>query len=406
MKDAVTNVGAFKPTTAVIRAADQEDYIVSSISVRDRLVKTCVASGIKRIIIIAPENDVTSRPEKAPYIAYANESSSTVEHVNTAEDLTISDQESLLYIEDGFLLHTSLLDDFVSSGAKVLKSPSSPKNIFSRDNFTLQADTTYGVSEIFNGTPFHIFDMKDGHRAEARSRLFKWLSKDSDGFISKTLNRPVSTFFSRFFAEYPIAPAYFTAVTALLAALMTYVLIIGGEAGILWGCILFHVVSVADGIDGEIARAKFQSSLSGAKLDTTIDMITNILFMGTMSYALWNTYGDTYLTLGIYIVLLALTGVMLMTMLLYFGPGGGRFDILAETIRAHYMTRPFLLKVFNFCNYCLKRDAFAFIFAVFGLFGFGKYIPEFLIFGLVVWNLAIITNARSILTTKQAPSET
>ena len=114
---------------------------------------------------------------------------------------------------------------------------------------------------------------------------------------------------------------------------------------------------------------------------------------------------DHYLTLGIYIVALAITGVSMMTMLLYFGPGGGRFDILATTIRAQYLDRPVLLNIFNFCNYCLKRDAFAFIFAVFAVLGLGRYIPEFLIVGLVVWNLAILLNARSILRLKSAISE-
>lgn len=400
MKDTVTEVGMFTPTTAIISAAPEGELIVSAISVRDRLVKNCISNDIKKIIILDPAGTT----EKSR-VEYANEKSATVEYVKDITAANISPRDTVLYVEDGFLVHNSLLQTFLTSGAKVLKEPFSGRIIFARDKFETQADTIYSENEILSGNPFHIYPIQALNLDEARTRLFKWLDKPSDGFISRTLNRPVSTFFSKFFADYPIHPAYFTALTALLAGLMTYVLITGGESGILWGCILFHVVSVADGIDGEIARAKFQASLGGAKLDTTIDMITNILFMGSLSYALWNTYGDEYLILGVYIVLLAMLGVSLMTSLLYFGPGGGRFDILASTIRMHYLGRPVLLKIFNFCNYCLKRDAFAFIFAVFGLLGLGRYIPEFLIFGLTIWNFAIILNARTILKLKQPVEE-
>ncbi|MCF6197481.1 MAG: CDP-alcohol phosphatidyltransferase family protein [Emcibacter sp.] len=400
MKDTVTEVGIFTPTTAIISAAPEGELIVSAISVRDRLVKNCISNDIRKIIILDPAGTT-----KKSRVEYANEKSATVEYVKDMAAANISPRDTTLYIKDGFLVHNSLLETFLSSGAKILKDPSDRENIFARVDFETQAKSTYSEDEIFAGDPFHVFPIQEKNLDEARTRLFKWLDKPSDGFISRTLNRPVSTLFSKFFADYPIHPAYFTALTALLAGLMTYVLLTGGENGILWGCILFHVVSVADGIDGEIARAKFQASLNGAKLDTTIDMITNILFMASLSYALWSTYGDAYLILGVYVVLLALMGVLLMTSLLYFGPGGGRFDILANTIRTHYMGRPVLLRIFNFCNYCLKRDAFAFIFAVFGLLGFGRYIPEFLIFGLTIWNLAIILNARTILKSKQPIEE-
>jgi len=405
MKDSVLEIGALKPITAVINSNIRGDYIISSISIRDRLVKNCVAAGIKRIIILLPKAPMSTAQEIKPYIEYADEKSSTVEHVTEAAQIKISEREHSIYLEDGFLTHTSLLNNFIISKARVLKNPSNQKNIFSKDDFTIQAATTYTEEALFDCNPFFILEMNDHNAHEARTRLFKWLSKESDGFISKTLNRPVSTIFSKFFAEYPIHPIYFTGVTGIFAALMTYVLITGGEAGMVWGCILFHITSVVDGIDGEIARAKFQASIKGGKLDTTIDMITNILFMGAMSYALWATYGNDYLTLGVYIVALAMLGVALMTMLMFFGPGGGDFDVLANIIKKRLEDKPRLLKIFNFSNYCLKRDFFAFLFAVLGVMGGAKYIPEFLIFGLLIWNLAIILNARSIVDLKEVPSE-
>jgi len=396
MKDRVIKAGPLKPSSAIIRARTQGDFVISAISIRDRLIKNCISSDIKTIIVLVP-----AEQKKPPCIEYANEKSSTVEYVDAASLVNVPDLQNALYIEDGFLLRTSLLDDFLAADSKVMKSPTSDRIIFSKGGFVPEAAPQYAPDEIFDYDPFYVLEIREDNCREARSRLFKWLSKDSDGFISKKLNRPVSSIFSKFFADYPLPPLYFSAATAFFALLMTYVLIGGGETGILWGCILFHVTSVVDGIDGEIARAKFQASEKGAKIDTTVDMITNVLFMGTMSYALWSTYGNSYLILGIYIVVLAMIGVSLMTLLVYFGPGGGDFDILAGIIKKRFEGKPRLLKIFNFSNYCLKRDFFAFLFAVLGLLGLGKYIPEFLIFGLIIWNIAIILNARAILTLKE-----
>ncbi len=395
MKDKGKETGLLKPSIAIIRAAPQGDYIISAISIRDRLIKNCISSGIETIRILAP-----AEQKKPPYIEHANENSAPVNYIDEIPPATATGPKDTVYIEDGFLLQPSLLDKFLTSNCRIMKSPASGKIILSKDDFTTSAKISYPAAEIFDCDPFLVLDIQEDTLQAARSRLFKWLSKESDGFISKTLNRPVSTIFSKFFADYPLPPLYFSGVTALFAVLMTYVLMLGGESGILWGSLLFHITSVVDGIDGEIARAKFQSSLKGTKIDTTIDMITNMLFMGAMSYALWSTYGNEYLILGVYIVTLAVIGVSLMALLLYFGPGGGDFDILAYILRKRFEGNPRLLKIFNFSNYCLKRDAFAFIFAVYGVLGLGKYIPEFLIFGLVVWNLAIILNARTILKSK------
>jgi len=388
-------MGNNQPTTAVIRATTTGDYIISSITIRDRLIKNCISNHIKKIIVIAPDAQ-----KKPPYIEYANENSAHVEYIGLLEQANINADEKVIYIQDGYLMRMSVLNDFIVSEVKVMRYTAGADNIVSTDSFIIQSETSYSTAEIFAVKPFDILKINRNNLQAARSRLFKWLNKPSDGFVSRTLNRPISTFFSKIFIEYPIHPVYFTGFTGLLAIIMTYVLLTGGEEGIVWGCLLFHAASVADGIDGEIARAKYLASLKGAKIDTTIDMMTNILFMGGMSYALWNAYGNEYLILGIYVVVLALMGITLMSTLLYFGPGGGRFDVLSITIRQRFIHKPYLLSVFNFCNYFLKRDAFAFIFAVYSLLGLGKYIPEFLIFGLVIWNLAIILNAPSILKTK------
>jgi CDP-L-myo-inositol myo-inositolphosphotransferase len=45
------------------------------------------------------------------------------------------------------------------------------------------------------------------------------------------------------------------------------------------GAILFQAASVLDGVDGEIARATFRTSASGATLDSLTDALTNMGFL-------------------------------------------------------------------------------------------------------------------------------
>ncbi|WP_321391132.1 CDP-alcohol phosphatidyltransferase family protein [Emcibacter sp.] len=238
-------------------------------------------------------------------------------------------------------------------------------------------------------------------RSELERIIFSNLAKETDGIVSKTLNRPVSGLISRMLARAGFSPMTFTWVTGLLSLLMLWALLSDGTYAIVGGCLLFHLVSVLDGVDGEIARSTYTKTALGARLDTGLDMMANVMFMGGLQYALWNFYGAEFLVFGGYIISLVLSGILMMTSLLYFGPGGGSFDVLAQTIRKRLGNHPFWLATFNNLNYFFKRDCFAFIFAIVGLLGLERLIPASLIFGLIVWNVAILFNARYILAQKQ-----
>jgi phosphatidylglycerophosphate synthase len=55
---------------------------------------------------------------------------------------------------------------------------------------------------------------------------------------------------------------------------------------LLLGTVLFKMGDILDGCDGEIARVKFMESRLGAWLDTTIDMVGNVLFIGALGIGL------------------------------------------------------------------------------------------------------------------------
>lgn len=104
--------------------------------------------------------------------------------------------------------------------------------------------------------------------------------KPTDGIVSRHVNRPISTRISGILLQTRwVRPNHATALTALAAALMFASLVFGGHDGLIAGAILFQAASVLDGVDGEIARATFRTSASGATLDSLTDALTNLGFL-------------------------------------------------------------------------------------------------------------------------------
>jgi phosphatidylglycerophosphate synthase len=104
--------------------------------------------------------------------------------------------------------------------------------------------------------------------------------KPGDGLVSRWLNRPISqriTFL--ILAIRGIRPIHVTIFNALLAVPMFLLLLSGGHTGLILGAVLFQAASILDGVDGEMARATFRTSVEGATLDSLIDMSINFLFV-------------------------------------------------------------------------------------------------------------------------------
>ena len=109
--------------------------------------------------------------------------------------------------------------------------------------------------------------------------ILRATGKPDDGLVSRWLNRPVSRAISALLLHIPgVRPAHATIGTAVIAAAMFASLLAGDAAGLVAGGLLYHAASVFDGVDGEIARATFRTSRTGALLDSLIDMATNFLF--------------------------------------------------------------------------------------------------------------------------------
>ena len=123
---------------------------------------------------------------------------------------------------------------------------------------------------------------------QAGRRIIRATAKPGDGIVSRHLNRPVSQAVSTLLLRWAwIRPGHATVLTALVALLMLACLLTGTIAGLIAGAVLFQLASVVDGIDGEIARATFRTSASGAAWDSGVDAATNLGFLAGVIVNLW-----------------------------------------------------------------------------------------------------------------------
>jgi choline kinase/phosphatidylglycerophosphate synthase len=116
----------------------------------------------------------------------------------------------------------------------------------------------------------------------ARAALRRSLGKDADGPVSRWLNRPVSTRLSMALAPLRLAPDLVSLV-AFALSLSGAALLAAGQG--LAGALLVHASSVADGVDGEVARLQLRGGPRGALLDGVLDRVGDAAILASLG--LW-----------------------------------------------------------------------------------------------------------------------
>jgi phosphatidylglycerophosphate synthase len=122
-----------------------------------------------------------------------------------------------------------------------------------------------------------------GDLPQARRRLLGALAKDSDGFMARHVERPISIAMSRWLAETPITPNQITVISGAIGVAAAPFFL---SAAPLWqtiGALLFLAHSIIDGCDGELARLKFQESRWGGVLDFWADNVVHLAIFSCMA---------------------------------------------------------------------------------------------------------------------------
>jgi phosphatidylglycerophosphate synthase len=104
------------------------------------------------------------------------------------------------------------------------------------------------------------------------------LRKAADGIAAKAINRHISLPITRLLCRTPVMPNHVTLVALACALAGGYVISRGGYTSGVLGMLLVELGSIIDGIDGELARLRFQFSRTGQWLDTVVDDIANVAY--------------------------------------------------------------------------------------------------------------------------------
>ncbi len=213
--------------------------------------------------------------------------------------------------------------------------------------------------------------------------------KATDGWVSRTFNRPISRACSRVALAAGLSATGASVVTLALGLVCAGVAAQPGYWAFVGTGVLFQLASVLDGMDGEIARATFTESERGARVDTVVDQLTYLTSFGGMIVG-WVREGSgatvLWLTLAI--------GAALVLTLLRAGrfvaahASNASFVIIDRSVRrAARDTGQATLRLAALLFTLLRRDLFAVLFLAVSLTGQRAAVPVLILLGTLVANL-------------------
>jgi phosphatidylglycerophosphate synthase len=122
-----------------------------------------------------------------------------------------------------------------------------------------------------------------GDLRAAESWLLHGLIKDSEGFMSRHVERRISLAVTRRLVWTALTPNGMTGVSLAVGLAGAPFFLSGVPEWQVAGALLFLLHSILDGCDGEIARLKFLESSGGAALDFWGDNVVHVAVFGCMA---------------------------------------------------------------------------------------------------------------------------
>jgi phosphatidylglycerophosphate synthase len=175
--------------------------------------------------------------------------------------------------------------------SQLIEAPVSPPEIISwqgeKELWEIYFQHAHSFSRELPGRWEYITDGREIEEIE--KKFLRGSRKSQDGFVSRYLNRPISRVVTRALLRFSITPTAWTLLIFPIAIAASLILLHGTYWSFLWGLVLFHVYSVLDGCDGEIARAKYLESEDGRRLDNLCDQAGNLLMVVCLGIGLFRS---------------------------------------------------------------------------------------------------------------------
>lgn len=164
-----------------------------------------------------------------------------------------------------------------------------------------------GVRAISLAKPFWQDVDNPDMKGEAERRLMRTLTQPTDGWVSRKINRPISTRLTFLLAKFGVHPNVVTTLAFLLTMVGAYFAGSGVYENIVLGALIFQLSSILDGCDGELARLTFKSTKFGAWYGQLAGNLRYIVFFGALGVSAWlSTGSQVYLFAVFMLVALAI----------------------------------------------------------------------------------------------------
>ena len=158
----------------------------------------------------------------------------------------------------------------------------------------------------------------------AESWLLRSLIKDSEGFMSRHVERRISLAVTRRLVWTALTPNGMTGVSLAVGLAGAPFFLSGVPEWQVAGALLFLLHSILDGCDGEIARLKFQESSGGAALDFWGDNAVHVAVFSCMALGWSFASGSPWpLFLGVVAVASTLVAAFAVEPHMVTGPAQG-----------------------------------------------------------------------------------
>lgn len=204
-------------------------------------------------------------------------------------------------------------------------------------------------------------------------RLLRASGKPGDGWLSRHVHRKISRLFSYLFLQLGLSANVATFLTFGIGVMAAWLMAHTTHVTMVAGALLYWGASIADGIDGEMARLTLSESAFGEQLDTGVDQATHLLALAGAGVGWWRQgVGTAGMALAV-VVALGAPMILLWAMTMVRRARGSRqFFVVTKPIetavaRAAHETGSAALRVAAAVFILFRREAFSFTFFVVSL---------------------------------------
>lgn len=248
--------------------------------------------------------------------------------------------------------------------------------------------------------------LNDRDAREATTKVLFATVKPTDGIYAKA-NRRVSLPISRLLLPLPITPNQVTVATLLCSVFAGVIMSRGTYVALIMGAFVAWWASMMDGVDGELARAKFKVTEGGHWLEMACDYAFYLSMICGYGAGFYRTSGDVK---WLYMAGVGSLGVFASFWAVAYAkksyarrePGGDYYVAFQRTTRAHDAS-----PVQNFTRtmtFLVTRAVFPYYMVLFAVLGITKVMFVFMMVGCqLTWILTLNASRLKPTLTPQAP---